>query len=352
MDWLQASYYGNFLAGWQATAAALTRRFRQRRALCSPQRFAARTGSGNSVNPFAAATLAGKQRWLSERLTVTLGTGMLALPRVVRQAAEHGTRVIVPLQVARQGHPTARLIDRYTARYHGIHAGNTPTMPMPVIVPHDILWSTIMLMLLANLGVNTTTLATSLGIIAVAGWLALRNIFGEPADSSSIAHDRLFVLGDFIDMRDTVATVERVALRAPAVRILSGEQIIFPNNPASHRIHDYKYMTERCNRYRFGVAHQTSPQKMRIIPPTVREIGTSDPKTWFYRAHFKKYGSGTLMLPISYLMRDSDCNLYMDIRAINFALPVRFAQKGVALANSTQTAHVLSGASQLFRRFG
>ncbi len=162
------------------------------------------------MNPLSAAFLAGRRWWFSAGLAIYLGTSVLALPQAVRQAMERGTIAIVLLQAAPWGHLTVRAwIDRYTARYHHSHAGNTAAMPMLVFVLRDILWSTIVPMLLANLDVNIATLARSPGMIVVAVWLAPRDILGALADSGPMALGRPFVIGDFISMRDTMRMVGR-----------------------------------------------------------------------------------------------------------------------------------------------
>lgn len=120
------------------------------------------------------------------------------------------------------------------------------------------LWLIIILMSLANLGVNITALIAGLGIGGVAIALALQSILSDLFASLSIVLDKPFVLGDFIAVDEFKGTVEHIGLKTTLIRSLEGEQIVFSNNDLlKARLRNYKRMYERRASFHFGVSYNT-----------------------------------------------------------------------------------------------
>ena len=355
--WLGPDYYGNPPVDWVVAAAialslVVVFNLALRVVLHHLRHVASRTY--NHFDEFAAEVLAGTRRWFPAGVALYLGTTYLALPQPAVRAIEHVMVVVVLLQAALGGHRAIRVwIDQYIDRHREDDAGGATTMRMLGFMLRVALWSMIAMMFLANLGVDITTLVTSLGIGGVAVALALQNILGNVFASISIALDRPFIIGDFIVVGDASGTVEYIGLRTTRIRALSGEQIVFPNNTLlTNRIHNYKRMYERRVLFQFGVTYQTPPDKLRRIPAVLREIVTSQQKTRFDRAHFKEFGASALIFHVVYFVLDVDYNLYMDIQqAINLALHARLAQERIEFAYPTQTVYVQSDSpSDLSRR--
>lgn len=202
-----------------------------------------------------------------------------------------------------------------------------------------ILWSTVLLLGLDNLGVNVTALVAGLGIGGVAVALALQNILGDLFASLSIVFDKPFVNKDFVIIGELMGSVEHIGLKTTRIRSLSGEQLIFSNSDLlSSRIRNYGRMFERRVVFNLGVTYQTPREKLRQIPKIVKEAVEEQSKTRFDRAHFMKYGDYALLFETVYYVLSPDYNNYMDIQqSIYFAIHERFEQEEIEFAYPTQT---------------
>ena len=210
------------------------------------------------------------------------------------------------------------------------------------------LYSVVVLLLLANLGIDITALVASLGIGGIAIALAVQNILADLFACLTISFDKPFVIGDFIIVGDLMGTVEHVGLKTTRIRSLSGEQLVFANNDLlGSRIRNFKRMYERRVVFGFGVVYQTSYDHLAGIPAMVKEAIEAQEQTRFDRAHFKSYGDSSLDFEVVYYVLVPDYNAYMDIhQAINLALFRQFEEKGIEFAYPTRTLYVNQEPSQ------
>jgi len=92
------------------------------------------------------------------------------------------------------------------------------------------IWATVLLLVLANLGVEISGLIAGLGIGGVAAALAVQNVLGDLFSSLSLYFDRPFDLGDFVIVDDFMGTVDRIGMRSTRLTSLGGEQLVFANS--------------------------------------------------------------------------------------------------------------------------
>lgn len=210
------------------------------------------------------------------------------------------------------------------------------------LIGRFILWSSILLLALNNLGVNVTSLVAGLGIGGVAVALALQNILGDLFASLSIVLDKPFVNGDFLVIGEFMGSVEYIGLKSTRVRSLSGEQLVFSNSDLlSSRIRNYGRMFERRVVFSIGVTYQTPRDKLKRIPVIIKEAVQAQDNTRFDRSHFMKYGDYSLMFESVFYVKSADYNIYMDIQqAIYFDIHERFEQEDIEFAYPTQTLFV------------
>lgn len=210
------------------------------------------------------------------------------------------------------------------------------------LIARFILWTTILLLALNNLGINITSLIAGLGIGGIAVALAIQNILGDLFSSLSIVLDKPFVNGDFLVIGDFMGSVENIGLKTTRIRSLSGEQLVFSNSDLlSSRIRNYRRMYERRVVFNIGVTYQTSRENLKLIPDIIRHAITAQNKTRFDRSHFMKYGDYALMFETVFYVLSPDYNTYMDAQqAIYFDIHQRFEQKHIEFAYPTQTVFV------------
>jgi small-conductance mechanosensitive channel len=201
------------------------------------------------------------------------------------------------------------------------------------------IWTMMVLLTLANLGVDVTAMVAGLGIGGVAIALAAQNILGDLFASASIVLDKPFVLGDFIAVGEDMGTVEHIGLKTTRVRSLSGEQLVFANSDLlKSRIRNFKRMNERRAVFTVGVAYSTPADKVAAIPAILREAVQSQPSARCDRAHFTRYSDLALVFEVVYYVSSADYNLYMDIQqAINLTILRRFAEEQIGFAYQTRT---------------
>jgi small-conductance mechanosensitive channel len=208
-----------------------------------------------------------------------------------------------------------------------------------------VIWSGLLLMILANMGVQIGPLLTGLGIGGVAIAFALQKILGDVFCSVAIILDKPFEVGDFIIVDPAnMGTVERIGIKTTRVRSLTGEEIIFSNaDLLEARVHNFKRMNERRVLFPLGLLYQTPPEVLAQIVPRIRAIIEGIEKTRFDRGHLKAFGPSSYDFEFVYYVLDRDMTLYMDIQQkINFGIIELLKELGADFAYPTQTLHIES----------
>jgi small-conductance mechanosensitive channel len=234
------------------------------------------------------------------------------------------------------------LTNRYKKEKLAEDAASATTFSALGFLGKIVLWSSILLLALDNLGFNITTLVAGLGISGIAIALAVQNILGDLFASLSIVLDKPFVLGDFIIVDNHLGSVEHIGLKTTRIRSLSGEQLIFSNTDLlQSRIRNFKRMAERRVVFALGVTYQTPSEKLKKIPGMIKEMIEAQDLTRFDRAHFKEFGDFSLNFEVVYWISSPDYNNYMDTQqTINLLIYDRFAEEGIEFAYPTQSLFV------------
>ncbi|OTP65305.1 mechanosensitive ion channel family protein [Caballeronia sordidicola] len=232
--------------------------------------------------------------------------------------------------------------------------GQSATSHNPVIttmmswVLRALLWSVLLLAMLANVGVNITAFVASLGVGGVAVALAVQSILSDLFASAAIGLDKPFEIGDFIVFGDIAGSIEHIGLKTTRIRSLSGEQVVCSNTELlKNTIHNYKRMAERRILFGFGLTYDASPDKLRGVPEIVKKAVESAGNTRFDRAHMKGFGESSLDFEVVYYVTDPSYNLYMDIQqSVNLELMTELAASGLDFAFPTRTIQVVSSTEE------
>jgi small-conductance mechanosensitive channel len=205
-------------------------------------------------------------------------------------------------------------------------------------IAQAVIWSMVILLTLANLGVNITALVAGLGVGGVAVALAVQSILGDLFASLSITFDRPFFVGDFLAIGDFLGNVEHIGIKSTRLRSLSGEQIVMSNaDLLKSRLRNYGRMSERRVVFTVGVTYETKAEKLERIPELLRRIVEDRDGTRFDRSHFLRHGACSLEFETVYYVLSADYNRYMDIQqAINFRIHREFERLGIEFAYPTQ----------------
>jgi small-conductance mechanosensitive channel len=202
-----------------------------------------------------------------------------------------------------------------------------------------LLWTFILLSALSNLGINVTSLIAGLGISGVAIAFALQNILGDIFSSFSIYFDKPFIEGDFIIIGNDMGTVKKIGIKSTRIETLQGEELVVSNRElTTARVHNYKKMDKRRIVFSFGVAYETSSEKLRKIPEMVKSIILKTDLAELDRVNFKEFGDFSLNYEVVYYVSVPDYNKYMDIQEkINLELKDQFEREQIEFAYPTYT---------------
>ncbi|AIO71077.1 mechanosensitive ion channel family protein [Burkholderia multivorans] len=274
---------------------------------------------------------------------ILIGAKFLPLPERWGNRLDHLWFLVVGLQLALWA---SRGVGIWTTRRldaTGTLAHNPVMTTMIAWVLRGVLWSVLLLAILANMGVNITAFVASLGVGGVAVALAVQSILSDLFASLAIGLDKPFEIGDFIVFGDVAGSIEHIGLKTTRIRSLSGEQVVCSNTELlKHTIHNYKRMAERRIQFSFGVTYDATPDTLRRVPGIVKTAVESAGNTRFDRAHFKGFGDSDLIFEVVYYVTDPSYNVYMDVQQeINLDLMDGLTRAGLEFAFPTRTVHVV-----------
>lgn len=310
------------------------------------QRHAQRSGQAGQSG-LLARLLAGTSHLLILLAAVLVGLGMLDLPQRWHARVSQLWFLAVALQIGLWGsHAVSAAVERYRA-HHGITSPGQVSASATLMSwgLRTLLWVTVVLAILSNLGVNITAFVASLGVGGVAVALAVQNILGDLFASMAIAVDKPFEVGDFIVVGGVSGTVQKVGVKTTRIRALSGEQVVMGNTDLlKQTISNYRLMRERRIVFAFSIAQGTPPGQAEAVARAVGEIVRAEPRVRFDRAHFKGFGASSLDYEVVYIVEDPDYGLYMDVQQrINLALLERLQALDVQLAVPVSRVQVATG---------
>jgi small-conductance mechanosensitive channel len=197
-----------------------------------------------------------------------------------------------------------------------------------------VVWTTLLMAMLANAGVNITAFVASLGIGGVAVALALQSLLGDLFSSISIGLDKPFEVGEFIAFGDDLGTVRNVGIKSTRIDSLRGEQLIIANSKLlDHLVRNYSRMPHRRVVFGFRLPYGISSAQARAVVDEVNAIIRAQENARFDRGHlfaFREYG---IEFEFVYYVLASDYTLYMDVQQrINLAIMDLLAEKGLEFA--------------------
>ncbi len=201
------------------------------------------------------------------------------------------------------------------------------------------LWSLGLLLFLSNIGINVSSLITSLGIGGIAIALAVQNILGDIFSSFTILLDQPFSEGDYIILdKEHSGTVIKIGLKTTRLRTLRGDELVVSNKElTSARIKNLKRMKIRRDSFMFGVSYETTEDKLKLIPKLLSDILDNIEKVEFLRCHFFEYGPYSLNFELAYNVLTADYNVFMDVRQeINLQMMKKFKENNIDFAYPTQ----------------
>lgn len=307
------------------------------------ERLAPRTET--QVDNALADVLGGTRGGLIALASLLIGASMLEWSPRWETRLQQAWFVVLTLQVALWvNRLVGILLRRHLERHGSTTAGQgSAAATLTAWGVRTLLWTIVLLAVLANVGVNITAFVASLGVGGIAVALAAQTILGDLFASLSIAIDKPFEVGDFIVCGSVAGSVENIGVKTTRIRSLGGEQVVISNTELlKQTISNYKRLQRRRIVFAFGVTYETAPELAAQIPQIVREVILASERLRFDRAHLKSFGQSSLDYEVVYFVQDPDFNLYMDEQQrINLGLLQAFGERGIGFAYPTRTVHVV-----------
>ncbi len=284
-------------------------------------RFAAKASRSNTrFYHFAAQMLKHTSRILILAFSILMALKLVDLGPRWQSTMEHGWFIALAFQVALWLDLGVRMWTESLTRDGKTR--NPVTTTIFGIMIRIVVWTMMLLSILANLGVNITALVASLGVGGIAIALAVQTLLSDIFASMSIGIDKPFEIGDFVVFDDVAGNIEHIGLKTTRIRSLSGEQIVCGNSQLlSRTLHNYKRMNTRRIVFKFGISYDTPTEKVSKVSEMVRQVIEGVDKTHFDRAHFVSFSESQLTFEVVHIVQTSDYNQYMDIQqTINLGL--------------------------------
>ena len=190
--------------------------------------------------------------------------------------------------------------------------------------------------------VDLTGAIVGLGIGGIAIAFALQSSLSDFFSAFSIYTDRPFEIGDFIVVGEYSGTVTNISTRSTRLKLLSGEELIFPNKElTSASVRNFRKLEKRRITFTIGVTYDTSAEKLRKIPSIITDIVRNNKFAEVERVHFTEFGDFALKFLISYYVTVADYTAYLDTQqSINYAIKEAFDREGIEMAFPTSTVYV------------
>ncbi|MDB6031521.1 MAG: Low conductance mechanosensitive channel YnaI [Verrucomicrobiales bacterium] len=198
------------------------------------------------------------------------------------------------------------------------------------------------LLTLQNLGLNITSLLTSLGIgglaLALAAQDTLANFFGAIV----ILVDKPFRIGDAIQIDTVTGTVESIGFRSTQVRNLDGHQVSIPNKTVGNAI--VTNISKRPNirtLVNLGLAYDTPAEKVLRAVQLLEETYRNHAMTHDVLIGFNKFGDSALNISVVHWWKGLNMVEYTKgFQDLNLSIKRQFEAEAIGFAFPSQTVYL------------
>ena len=212
-----------------------------------------------------------------------------------------------------------------------------------------VVWAIAILFIAQNLfSLNVTALITGAGVAGLAIAFAAQNTIANIFGALSIVTDKIFKIGDFIDVGGKRGTVEEVGFRSTKLRSLDGTVWNLPNRVVTDAA--IENISKRGNiKYTFtlSLVYQTTPAQMKQALDILKEIFGSypgfDQEKFPAKFSFSTFNNSSLDIGVIVWFNTRN---FMEAQGmkqeLNLAILERFAAAGLSFAYPTVTNYLVN----------
>ena len=280
-----------------------------------------------------------------------IGLNVFAWPGWFETLISRGLTIVVAISLT---YAVIRVIDLFTNYWRQRSTAEDRAFSehlLPIIRNTGKVFAIIVaiLLTLGNLGVNITSLITSLGIgglaLALAAQDTLANFFGAIV----IVLDRPFRIGDRIQLPGADGTVEAVGFRSTRVRAPDGNLIYIPNKTIGNAtIANVARASSTRAVMNLALPYSSPSEQMRRAGQIVEEILKNFPRTKEFTVTINQFGESAMNLQAVHVWEGTDLKAHAGVlQELNLAIKKRFEEEGIELAFPSRTIylHQANGAS-------
>jgi len=199
-----------------------------------------------------------------------------------------------------------------------------------------IIWILSILFVVANMGVNITSLITGLGIGGLALALGAQETISNIFAALSLLGDRPFRTGDWAIIDGKEGMIQELGLRSVKMKSFDGTDIIIPTKHAAGAVIENvdRRNTVKVNA-RIAVDNNTPKNKLEKALDSIRKYFKScEKEIENYRVNFVDYDNRSLNLLVTYWVKESNnWNRFLSIQTdVNLMMKEIFDKEGVKLS--------------------
>ena len=239
-----------------------------------------------------------------------------------------------------------RLSDRFFVQYAAQLAARTESklddqlLPILRKLTKMVVWVVALLIVIANMGYNVTSLIAGVSIFGAGIAFASKDLVANMFGSVAILADRPFEVGDAIAVAGTTGTVMEVGLRSTRIKTYDGTEVIMPNSRfIDSAVENVSRRPSRKVTLTIGVLYDTSAETLRAIPDKVRKVILDQEGSLKETVHcnFTGFGESSIDYEIVY-WTELDYALHMRTRHdINVGIKETLEGDGIGFAFKTIT---------------
>lgn len=209
-----------------------------------------------------------------------------------------------------------------------------------------IIWIVGGTMALSNGGISVSSLLATLGIGGVAIALASQDTIKNILGGITIFSDKIFSIGDTVNINGVEGTVEDIGLRSTRIRTYEKRLVAIPNYKVTDAsIVNISKEPRRRVVLKLGLTYDTTPEKMnealqilRNIPGKIKEVDSKD-----LVANFTEFADSALVVTFIYFIK-KQADIGATNSKVNFEILDSYNKAGLNFAFPSQTLYVDKGA--------
>jgi small-conductance mechanosensitive channel len=208
-------------------------------------------------------------------------------------------------------------------------------------------WSIGLLLALASVGVNATSLAVVFGALSVGIGFGLQTIFNNFISGLILLFERPIQVGDFVEVNGIWAEVKKINVRATVVQTFDNASVIIPNSEfISQQVTNWSFKDRRMRKnLNVGVAYGTD---IDLVAKTLLDIANAFPDVLKFprpEVLFLDHGDNALIFCLRVWVQVEDSAVVPS--KIRFEIDKRFRELGIEIPFPQRDIHIRSIAKEL-----